>query len=90
MGTLEIAEDQERRGFTKNVREEVRIERRPYEGYDLIHCRVWERGSDGLWRPTPKGLSLSPNLWEAILPEIAELVREALDGGGKEATSEKS
>jgi len=82
MGTPEIVEDQERRGFTKNAREEVRIERRPYEGYDLIHCRVWERGTDGTWRPTPKGLSLSPNLWEAIVPEIMELVTEALDGSG--------
>ena len=29
----------------------------------------------------PKGLSLSPELWEAIVPEILELAREALDGG---------
>ena len=82
MATCGVAEDQGRRGFAKNAREELRIERRPYLGHDLIHCRVWERGTDGTWRPTPKGLSLSPNLWEAILPEIEELVRAALDGEG--------
>ena len=74
------AVDLERRGFVKNMNEELRIERRAYQGHDLIHCRVWERVEGG-WRPTPRGLSLSPELWEAIMPEIVELARGALDGG---------
>jgi len=32
----------------------------------------------------PRGLSLSPELWEAILPEIEELARAALDARGGE------
>jgi len=79
-------------GFRKHAREELRIERRPYQGHDLVHVRVWERrGND--WRPTPKGLSLSPALWEAILPEIEELTREALEGedtGGPESLRSES
>lgn len=68
-------------GFRKNFREELRIERRPYQGHDLVHVRVWERrGND--WRPSHKGLSLSPALWEAIMPEIEELARGALEGEG--------
>ena len=67
-------------GFAKNAGEELRIGRKAFQGHDLIHCRVWERSGDG-WRPTHKGLSLSPELWEAIVPEIMELAREALDGG---------
>jgi len=72
--------DEHSRGFRKNGREELRIERRAYQGHDLVHVRVWERVEGG-WRPTAKGLSLQPALWEAILPEILELAREALDGG---------
>ena len=67
-------------GFAKNAGEELRIGRGSFKGYDLIHVRVWERNGAG-WRPTQKGLSLSPELWEAIVPEIIELARQALDGG---------
>ncbi len=83
MGTPEVF-DAEVCGFEKNAGEELRIVRATYRGHDLIHVRIWGRGPGGAWRPTPKGLSLSPALWEAIVPEILDLVGQALEAGGHE------
>jgi hypothetical protein len=46
--------------------ESVRIELSEYEGHCLINVRVWQTGTDGIDRPTPKGISLGI----ARLPEL--------------------
>jgi hypothetical protein len=46
--------------FWKNRRrnESVRIELSKYEGHCLVNVRVWQTGTDGVDRPTPKGIAL--------------------------------
>lgn len=59
--------------FWKNRqrRESVHVDLSEYEGHKLINVRVWETGSDGIDRPTKKGIALGigklPELSRALL-----------------------
>ena len=71
----------------KNAREELRVTVGEYQGIPLVDVRVWALpavpGGEGA--ATKKGLSLRPDTWRELLPEIAK----ALAGGGAEpATAE--
>lgn len=45
-----------------------------YEGHCLINVRIYSTGTDGIDRPTPKGVSMSVRK----LPEIADALARAL------------
>ena len=66
----------------KNAREELRVTVGEYNDIPLVDVRVWALpavpGGDGA--ATKKGLSLRPDTWRELLPEIAK----ALAGGGAE------
>jgi hypothetical protein len=53
----------------------VRIEISEYRGHRLVNVRVWETGSDGIDRPSVKGIALSVRK----LPELADGINKALD-----------
>jgi hypothetical protein len=58
---------------SRNRSEHVRVEISEYQGHRLINIRVWQTGSDGIDRPTTKGIALSVRK----LPELAEAIGKA-------------
>lgn len=62
--------------FKKSPRtsaEHVRVDLSEYEGHPLISVRVWQTGSDGIDRPSKKGIALSIRR----LPELARAIAKA-------------
>jgi len=53
--------------------EVVRIEISEYKGATLFNIRIWYQDSNGEFKPTQKGISVSPDL----IPEIKEALEEA-------------
>jgi hypothetical protein len=73
---------------SRNHTEHVRVELSEYEGRPLINVRIWQTGSDGIDRPTTKGIAMSVRK----LPELASALAKAettaielglLEGEGK-------
>ena len=64
--------------FWKNRRrnESVHVSLSEYEGHCLINARVYCTGTDGIDRPTPKGLSMVvrrlPDLVDALTKALAK------------------
>jgi Transcriptional Coactivator p15 (PC4) len=52
----------------------IRIELSEFKGHPLVNVRIWETGSDGVDRPTVKGIALGI----AKLPELAAGIAKAL------------
>ena len=61
--------------FWKNRRrnESVHVTLSEYEGRTLINVRTYSTGTDGIDRPTPKGLAMAVNK----LPELARALAKA-------------
>jgi transcriptional coactivator p15 (PC4) len=61
--------------FWKNRRrnESVHVTLSEYEGHPLINVRVYATGTDGIDRPTPKGIALGVGK----LPELARAIAKA-------------
>jgi hypothetical protein len=57
----------------RNHTEHVRVDLSEYEGHPLINVRIWKTGSDGIDRPTIKGVALSVRK----LPELASALAKA-------------
>jgi hypothetical protein len=53
--------------------ESVRVELSQYEGRALINVRVWTTGTDGIDRPTSKGVAMGVGR----LPELAKALAKA-------------
>lgn len=70
-----IAEPVEIAKFWKNRgrRESVHVTLSQYEGRSLINVRVYATGSDGIDRPTPKGIAMTIDK----LPELAQALAKA-------------
>jgi hypothetical protein len=58
---------------SRNHTEHVRVELSEYEGHPLINVRVWKTGSDGVDRPTVKGIAMAIRK----LPELAKALATA-------------
>jgi len=56
----------------KNSQERIRFEVTEYKGHTLVDLRVY-RGAGEDWKPTPKGLAISPALWAEFLKGIEAL-----------------
>ena len=75
--------------FWKNRRraESVRVTLSEYEGHCLINVRVYLTGTDGIDRPTPKGLAMAvrrlPDLVEALTKALAKANDLGLIEAGK-------
>ena len=57
----------------RNRTEHVRVELSEYEGHPLINVRIWQTGSDGIDRPTVKGIALAVRK----LPKLASSLAKA-------------
>lgn len=76
----------ERDVFPKNISERIEVWSEPYRGRDLVHARVHYLDEEsGEWRPTKKGLSLSPELAEQVAQAYLGQARVAL---GDEAATD--
>jgi Transcriptional Coactivator p15 (PC4) len=51
----------------------ARVDLSEYEGHPLVNVRIWQTGSDGIDRPTVKGVSLGIRK----LPELASALAKA-------------
>ena len=58
---------------SRNRNEHVRVDLSEYEGRTLINIRVWQTGSDGVDRPTVKGIAMAVSK----LPELASALAKA-------------
>src|ERR1700722_12539229 len=54
--------------------EHVRTELSEHQGHPLINVRIWQTGSDGIDRPTTRGIALTVRK----LPELAAAINRAL------------
>ncbi|MCA1546315.1 transcriptional coactivator p15/PC4 family protein [Bradyrhizobium sp. BRP19] len=72
-----LAEPVEIAKFWKNRRrsESVRVSLSEYEGHPLINVRIYLTGTDGIDRPTPKGVAMGVHK----LPELASALAKAVD-----------
>lgn len=52
--------------------EQLRLERRSYNGYPFLDLRVWFQGDDGEWRPTKKGLSIKPRELDEVIAALTK------------------
>ena len=50
-----------------------------FKGKTYVDLRIYYKASDGEYRPTKKGVTLSPDL----LPELGEAIRKLIDRVGK-------
>jgi len=67
--------------FGKNARVEgrdavLRVTLGEYKGAQVLHVRVWVQGENGRWHPTRRGLTMRPQMWAGILPEIEAKLAE--------------
>jgi hypothetical protein len=58
---------------SRNHAEHVRVELSEYEGHPLINVRIWQTGSDGIDRPTVRGIAMAVRK----LPELASALAKA-------------
>jgi len=58
---------------SRNHTEHVRVELSEYQGRPLINVRLWQTGSDGIDRPTVKGIAMAIRK----LPELARALASA-------------
>ena len=56
----------------KNASETIRVRPTEYNGAELVDVRAWYESPTGEMKPTKKGLTLRPETWEELLPEIRE------------------
>ena len=75
--------------FRKNAGEVVHVKLQRYGGCDLLDIRIHFEASDGVWRPTKKGISIDVELipaLQAAIEQAAQAVRE-MDGDVEEDES---
>ena len=62
---------------------EVRVSLARWGGRELVHLRTWFKGRDGRWRPTRRGVTVSPSQ----LAALEGLVRQAHQAYGTRRAS---
>jgi Transcriptional Coactivator p15 (PC4) len=58
---------------SRNRTEHVRVDLSEYQGRPLINVRVWQTGSDGIDRPTKRGIAMAVR----NLPELVRALVKA-------------
>lgn len=82
--------------FWKNRRrnESVHVTLSEYEGQPLVNVRVYSTGTDGIDRPTPKGIAMGirklPELARALAKAEAKARELGLIDDGQDGASERS
>ena len=62
--------------FDRSPTEQIQVALSRYKGKTYVDLRIYYKASDGEYRPTKKGITVSPDL----LPELGESIRLALKG----------
>jgi len=75
-----MSEEQIIHQFKKNANETVMVKFSEFKGKRLIDLRVFYLSEDGIWRPTPKGISLRREL----IPELKQGIDKAAEEYEKE------
>jgi hypothetical protein len=58
---------------SRNHAEHIRVDLSEYEGRAIVNVRIWQTGTDGIDRPTTKGIAMSVRK----LPELASALAKA-------------
>lgn len=61
--------------FDRSPTEQVQVALSKYKGKTYVDLRIYYKASDGEYRPTKKGITVSPDL----LPELGEAIRKLLE-----------
>jgi len=56
----------------KNAREEIRVARVEYKGYDLVNLRIWFRADDGSMRPGRDGFAIRAGLVDELIDALLD------------------
>lgn len=57
----------------RNQTEVIRISTEEFKGRSYVDVRIYFEGTEGEWKPTKKGVTISPDKLEQVI----ELLREA-------------
>lgn len=63
--------------FPPGATERVEVWTEPSPGHPVVHARIHSQDDDGAWRPTEKGLSLSPEVAFEVARAMLSKAREA-------------
>ena len=75
-----MADDKELvHSFDKSSTEQVQVSLSTFKGKTYVDLRIYYKASDGEYRPTKKGVTLSPDL----LPELGEAIRKLIEKVGE-------
>lgn len=66
--------------FDKSATEQVQVSLNTFKGKTYVDLRIYYKASDGEYRPTKKGITVSPEL----LPELGEAIRKLIEKVGAE------
>jgi hypothetical protein len=66
---------------SRNHTEHVRVELSEYEGHPLINVRIWQTGSDGIDRPTVKGIAMAVRKLPALASALVKAEARARELG---------
>ena len=61
--------------FDRSATEQVQVSLSKYKGKTYADLRIYYKASDGEYRPTKKGITVSP----AQLPELGEAIRKLIE-----------
>lgn len=78
-----LAEPVEIAKWWKNRRrnESVHVTLSPYEGHSLINVRVYATGTDGIDRPTSKGIAMAVDKLPALVKAVTAALAKARELG---------
>jgi hypothetical protein len=66
---------------SRNRTEHVRVDLSEYKGHPLVNVRIWQTGTDGIDRPTSKGIAMSVRKLPALARALAKAETTALELG---------
>jgi hypothetical protein len=66
---------------SRNHTEHVRVELSEYQGHPLINVRLWQTGSDGIDRPTVRGIAMTVRKLPALASALAKAEIKARELG---------
>ena len=66
--------------FDRSSTEQVEVSLSTQKGKTYVDLRIYNKASDGEYRPTKKGITFSPDL----LPEMGEAIRKLIEKVGRD------
>ncbi len=57
----------------KNATENIRISKESYKGKEYVDIRIYFQNDEGEWKPTKKGVTLSPEKIDELLEILQKL-----------------